>query len=88
MSDILSNLDESVENCKDLTKEQVKEMSEQVVSVDEDTVLANLAENKNHIELLMAKMKMQSAMHDYMNFGYSLADVFLTLSANSPLSAV
>lgn len=47
----------------------------------QESIIANLADKKNHIELMMAKMKMQSTVHDYIEYGLSLGDIYLTLVA-------
>jgi len=73
MTRILLSLDLTVDECQDLTKEQVTLVQDQIRDVDDDTVIANLAANKDHVELLYAKMKMYQATHDYINFGSALA---------------
>ena len=58
MTDILLNLNESVESCQDLTKEHVLLIQEHVYEVEDDRVITNLADNTNHFELLYAKLRL------------------------------
>lgn len=70
MTAIFLRLDESVASCNDLTKDQVDMIQQKIVAeTDEDKIITNLADNKHHVELMSAKMKMHSAMHEYFDFG-------------------
>ena len=56
-------------------------IQDQIAQVEytDDSIIANLAENKKHIELMMAKMKMQHVVHDYIEYGLSYGDIYMTL---------
>ena len=49
------------------------------IELDEDVIVSNLRDNKGHVELLMAKMKMQHTVHDFFEYGMNFADIYLTL---------
>lgn len=73
-----------VAECSEQTRSQVERIQEQVQTEgepSEEAILANLLENKDHVELEMAKMKMHGAMHNYLDFGVAYTDIFLTLAA-------
>ena len=78
----LFKLGDNVENCSDETKEQVAAIQSKIagLNLEDDAVLSNLTANKNHIQLMMAKMQMQYQIRDYMEYGYSLGDVFQSLA--------
>lgn len=42
-------------------------------------LIANLRDNKEHVDLMLAKMKMQVLVHDYFEQGVSYANVFSTV---------
>lgn len=48
-------------------------------SYDDEKIISNLATYKKHIELMMAKIKMQHVVHDYIEYGVSIADIYMTL---------
>lgn len=80
LNSIYKSLGSYVEACSDKTKEQVKIVESKLAAVDEATILANLADHKNHIELTYAKMKMHAIMHDFPEWGMSLADFYTTVT--------
>jgi len=83
MDEIIQYLDQNIADCKDSTKEQVTVIQDMAAQVKytEESIIANLADKKNHIELMMTKMKMQHSVHDYIEYGLSLGDIYLTLVA-------
>ena len=44
-------------------------------------IIKNLARHKEHIELMMAKIKLFDLVHDYFEIGYTLSDIYLTLNS-------
>ena len=78
------DIEANVAGCQESTKSQVADMvaitSQSQANVDSNVILANLEANKKGIEMLMAKLKMRGALHDYMEFGYSLGEVYVTLT--------
>ena len=79
---LFNALDKNVENCSDQTKEQVAAIQSKIaeLQLEDEAILSNLTANKNHIQLMMAKMQMQYQIRDYMEYGYSLGDVFQSLA--------
>lgn len=78
----LEGAESFVSNCSDGTKDQVKMILERLGdNLTEEQILTNLAENKKHVELKIATLKMDTASHDYMGYGTNLADLYLTLAA-------
>merc|ERR1712176_262003 len=76
-----SNLDAYTEDCPESTAkliEQVVQMSKDA-TLEQTAILSNVTDNKNHIELGMAKMKMQYAVHDFYEYGYTFTDVYKTM---------
>jgi len=63
------SLSSYVAGCSDQTKQQVQMVEARLVATDEAKILANLAEHKNHVELTLAKMKMQASLHDFPEWG-------------------
>jgi len=49
--------------------------------LDEAAIVANLAANQEHIELLLIKLKLQAAVHDYVRHGSLLGDFYTTMIA-------
>lgn len=79
---LFQSLDNNVEKCSDQTKEQVAAIQSKIagLNLEDDAILSNLTANKNHVQLMMAKMQMQYQIRDYMEYGYSLGDVFQSLA--------
>jgi len=44
--------------------------------------MRNLEDNKRHVELKLAEMKMFGFGQEHENFGASFGDIFLTLATN------
>lgn len=78
---IINSLDKNVVNCKDTTKAQVTAMQAKIAqgSHTDESIIANLSTGEKHIEYMMAKMKMQHTVHDYIEYGVSFGDIYLTL---------
>ena len=78
---LIGPLDQNVANCKDETKEQVKAMQTTLSqhSYTDENIIANLSAKQKHIEIMMAKMKMQYVVHDYIEYGFSFGDIYSTL---------
>jgi len=47
---------------------------------DDEKIVENLARYMEHIELMMARIKLEDMVHDYMELGLNLADIYLTLN--------
>lgn len=60
LEEIIADIDYHFSKCKESTQGQVSEMQGKVAgfSHTEESILENLLENKKHIELMLAKMKM------------------------------
>jgi len=82
LNEIFKNLDASVAECSQLTIDEVKKVQERVAAVEDEVLLSNVTDNKNHIELTYAKMKMAAEEHDFFNYGANLAEFYLTASQN------
>lgn len=80
---IFSGLDSEINACDSGTKGQVSMLQERVDEVDFDDyeIIKNLARHKEHIELMMAKIKLFDLVHDYFEIGYTLSDIYLTLNS-------
>ena len=50
------------------------------VEFDDEKIIENLARHMEHIELMMARIKLEDMVHDYMEIGVNLADIYLTLN--------
>ena len=84
IADAMIDIEANVAGCKAYTQEQATVAVSKTTAVPtSDQILANLTENKKHVELHMAKMKMRDALHDYMEFGYSLGEIYVTLAATN-----
>ena len=77
-----NGLDLEVKSCNSNTKGQVSILQEKVdeVMFDDEKIIENLARYMEHIELMMARIKLEDMVHDYMELGYNLADIYLTLN--------
>ena len=77
-----NGLDLEVQSCNSNTKGQVSILQEKVdeVMFDDEKIIENLARYMEHIELMMARIKLEDMVHDYMELGYNLADIYLTLN--------
>ena len=76
-----ADLETYTKECPESTQEiiaQAVEMSE-AATLDEITILTNVRDNKDHLELGMAKMKMQSSVHDFYELGFTFTDVYATM---------
>lgn len=85
MVSVLQGLDQNVANCPDKTKSQVAEVQaklEKHSPYDKAKIIGALADNKNHVELKLAEMKMYGYGQEYENQGASFGDIFLTLATN------
>lgn len=72
---------EAASNCSASTQEQIKKVVDRLSDdIDSEAVIANLSESQNHIKLGMTKMKMDASVHDFPNYGITLADIYTTLS--------
>ena len=78
---VYMGLEGAVSGCKKETQTLVQGLSAKVGEVDEKTILANLADKKKHVELLMAKMKMTDVAHEFDQYGVYLSELYLTLAA-------
>jgi len=82
---VVQGLDQHVANCPEKTKTQVSEMQAKIqrhAGFDKAKIIGALADNKSHVELKLAEMKMFQIGQEYANLGESFADVFLTLATN------
>ena len=79
---IFNGLDAEVSSCNNNTKGQMSILQEKVdaVEFDDDKIVENLARYMEHIELMMARIKLEDMVHDYMELGLNLADIYLTLN--------
>ena len=75
------SLNSAAANCQDTTKSHIKMINDSLKEVNAETIIANLAEKKNHVELAMVNMKMNAGIHDYHDYGMNLADIYLTLTS-------
>ena len=82
LNELFKNLDKSVAECQKGTIDEVKKLQERVGAVEDEVLLANVADNKHHIELTYAKMKMQAEQHDFFGYGSNLAEFYLTATQN------
>lgn len=82
LNETFKNLDTSVAACSEDTKNQVKTVQQRVAAIEDEVLLANVADNKHHIELTYAKMKMQAEEHDFFGYGSNLAEFYLTATQN------
>lgn len=78
---VYMGLESAVEGCKKETQTLTQGVSAKIAKVDEKTILTNLADKKNHVELLMAKMKMTDVAHEFEQYGVHLGELYLTLAA-------
>ena len=79
---IFNRLDADVSACNNNTKGQMSILQEKVdeVEFDDEKIIENLARHMEHIELMMARIKLEDIVHDYMEIGLNLADIYLTLN--------
>lgn len=77
---VYMGLESAVEGCKKETQTLTQGVSAKITKVDENTILTNLADKKNHVELLMAKMKMTDVAHEFDQYGVYLGELYLTLA--------
>ena len=82
LNDIFKTLDTSVTGCKPDTMKNIKLVQERVTVVEGEILLANVADNKHHIELTYSMMKMQAQQHDFFRYGVNLAEFYLTATQN------
>jgi len=77
---VYQSLNSAVANCSAATQQDVQSVVDRLDTIDEQTILDNLAERKKHVELMMAKMKMTAVMHDFPEYGQFLGDLYLTVT--------
>lgn len=85
MVSVWQGMDQNVASCPDKTKRQVAEVQaklEKHAPYDKAKIIGALADNKNHVELKLAEMKMYGYGQEYENLGASFGDIFLTLATN------
>lgn len=82
---VFQGLDLNVANCPDKTKRQVAEVQaklERHAPYGKAKIMGALEDNKKHVELKLAEMKMFQLGQEYESLGASFGDIFLTLATN------
>jgi|Transcript_35589 ribosomal protein S8 len=63
---VYQSLSSATANCSSKTQKEIASVVERLDQIkDEASLMSNMAENKNHVELTLAKMKMTAVIHDY-----------------------
>ena len=80
MTQVLNSIEGAVSECKASTQKQVKAMTAKLGKVNEKTIIGNLADKKNHVELMMVNMKYNEVSHDFQEYAAHLGELYMTLT--------